>query len=140
MRRGTHAPERDRSNLGEIRQKVPPPLPRILVFDGCLPSIEHDLQFPLILLCHVLPEHCQQLVDPSPILVRGEIEIDIRVLSEECNGFEVWRIDCGEDGSDFWVGLIGVHVVEFDFAELLASVEGVHLWESFSVGSFNRSA
>ena len=133
-----HTLEGNLSRFSETGQEFHPPPPRILVLNWCFPPIEHDIQLPRIPLYQVLPESRQHLVDLSPILIRGEIEIDVGVLSEESDCFEMWRVDRGQDGDDFCVRFIGVHAVEFDFAEFLAIIEGVLFWKSFPVESLKN--
>ena len=101
-------------------QEVSPPLRCLLVLNGGRPPIEHDFELPVMLLHQVLTENRQHLINPSPVLVRGVIKINVGFLSEENDSREVWRVDRRQDGENFGIGFVHVHVVECDFPELLA--------------------
>ena len=90
-----HVLERDLPDFSEIRQEPDPPLPRIFVLNRRFPSIEHHLQLPVVLLHKGLPKIRQNLVDLFPVLVSGTVEVHVGVLSEEGDGPEVLRINCG---------------------------------------------
>lgn len=94
MRSRIHVLEYNLPDSGEIGQESSPTLPRILVLNGGSPTIKYDIQLPVMLIHQVFPESGQYLIDPPPILIRGIIEIDVRVLCEENDGLEVRRIDC----------------------------------------------